>query len=353
MDKKYAVVLYFNICPLVVACGRFLARDHGRVCGNAVIVGLVSRISRERKESFQRGGSVFLVVRGVVHGADSRDRFFRFRLEIVVRRVGGDVVCLCPEHGIEDRVFRRVVCCRHISNVMVFRTIARVVAVVSLFVPGDGRVREPAILAVFLAIACLAGVVGFYREGKLYSRCFRGVGIVLLLVGLVFLGSRAAWVGWGMGIAWIVLTGREWGVTRLLAVVRGKYRAGSIILLLFAGGLFAGVIYILYLLHPESVQGRFLIWRVAGTMLRDAPWFGCGSFSAAYMPAQGAWFEAHPDSPFVSVAGNNEYAFNEFLRWRVKRELSGCFFSWDWWRCVCILPREGTGFPVLQGAFWS
>jgi hypothetical protein len=180
--------------------------------------------------------------------------------------------------------------------------------------PGTGGFVNPAILAVFLAIACLAGVVGFYREGKLYSRCFRGVGIVLLLVGLVFLGSRAAWVGWGMGIAWIVLTGREWGVTRLLAVVRGKYRAGSIILLLFAGGLFAGVIYILYLLHPESVQGRFLIWRVAGTMLRDAPWFGCGSFSAAYMPAQGAWFEAHPDSPFVSVAGNNEYAFNEFLR---------------------------------------
>lgn len=180
--------------------------------------------------------------------------------------------------------------------------------------PGTGGFLNPAILAVFLAVACLAGLVGFYRKEKFYSRCLRGSGCTLLLVALGFLGSRAAWVGLGIGILWVVLTGREWGIARFLGNTREKYRVVKYIFLLLAVVIPVGVMYVLYQVHPESVQGRFLIWQVAGTMFRDAPWFGCGSFSAAYMPAQGAWFEAHPDSPFVSVAGNNEYAFNEFLR---------------------------------------
>ncbi len=180
--------------------------------------------------------------------------------------------------------------------------------------PGTGGFMNPAILAVFLAIACLAGLVGFYRREKFYLRCSRGIGIVLLLITLGFLGSRAAWVGLGIGILWIVLTGREWGVARFFGNIREKYRIGKYIFLLLAIVVPVSIIYVLYLVHPVSVQGRFLIWRVAGMIFRDAPWFGCGSFSAAYMPAQGAWFEMHPDSLFVSVAGNNEYAFNEFLR---------------------------------------
>lgn len=32
------------------------------------------------------------------------------------------------------------------------------------------------------------------------------------------------------------------------------------------------------------------------------------------MPMQAAWFQAHPDSPLIKYAGNNLYAFNEFLR---------------------------------------
>ena len=60
--------------------------------------------------------------------------------------------------------------------------------------------------------------------------------------------------------------------------------------------------------------GTFLIWQVAGRMFLDAPCFGGGSFAALYMPAQGAWLEAHPGSSFAMVAGNNEHVFNEFLR---------------------------------------
>lgn len=180
--------------------------------------------------------------------------------------------------------------------------------------PGTGGFMNPAILAVFLAIACLAGVIGFYYKESVYVRVCRGAGVMSLLVTLGWLGSRAAWVGFMLGVLWIVLTGRRWRFTCFLKNMIKQYRLGKYILLLLVIAISASVIYILYLLHPVSVQGRFLIWQVAGRMFREAPWFGGGSFAASYMPAQGAWFEAHPGSPFAMVAGNNEYVFNELLR---------------------------------------
>lgn len=180
--------------------------------------------------------------------------------------------------------------------------------------PGTGGFMNPAILAVFLAVACLAGGYGFYREEKLYSRVFRSIGIVLLLVCLAGLGSRAAWVGLGVGVLWTILTGGGRRISSFRGYINKKSRLWRYALYTFLIVILAVMVYALYFLHPASVQGRFLIWQVAGEMFRESPWFGCGLFSASYMPAQGAWFEAHSDSPFTLVAGNNEYAFNEFLR---------------------------------------
>ena len=145
-------------------------------------------------------------------------------------------------------------------------------------------------------------------------RVLRGAGVILLLVTLGWLASRAAWVGLMLGILWIVLVGRRWRFTRFLENMFKQYRFGKYILFLLVIAISASVIYILYLLHPASVQGRFLIWQVAGRMFLDAPCFGGGSFAALYMPAQGAWLEVHPGSSFAMVAGNNEHVFNEFLR---------------------------------------
>ena len=94
---------------------------------------------------------------------------------------------------------------------------------------------------------------------------------MLLLITLGFLGSRAAWVGLGIGILWSVLTGREWGVARFFGNIREKYRIGKYIFLLLAIVVPVSMIYVLYLVHPASVQGRLLIWRVVGTIFRDAP----------------------------------------------------------------------------------
>ena len=67
-------------------------------------------------------------------------------------------------------------------------------------------------------------------------------------------------------------------------------------------------------MRPDSVQGRFLIWQVIGSKLPEALWLGHGSLEALYMPLQAGWFREHSVSAYANVAGNNVYAFNEFLR---------------------------------------
>ena len=67
-------------------------------------------------------------------------------------------------------------------------------------------------------------------------------------------------------------------------------------------------------MRPDSVQGRFLIWQVIGSKLPEALWWGQGSLEALYMPLQAEWFREHSVSAYANVAGNNVYAFNEFLR---------------------------------------
>ena len=62
------------------------------------------------------------------------------------------------------------------------------------------------------------------------------------------------------------------------------------------------------------MQGRFLIWQVIGSKLPEALWLGQGSLEALYMPLQAEWFREHSVSAYANVAGNNVYAFNEFLR---------------------------------------
>jgi hypothetical protein len=74
-------------------------------------------------------------------------------------------------------------------------------------------------------------------------------------------------------------------------------------------------ILLLYNYRPKSADGRLLIWRVSCGMIADRPLtgHGAGAFAEKYMLYQAAFFEQHPESRFVLVAGNAEYPFNELL----------------------------------------
>jgi len=75
-----------------------------------------------------------------------------------------------------------------------------------------------------------------------------------------------------------------------------------------------GIVF-LYNYRPKSADARVLIWRVSCDMIMDRPLsgHGAGAFDEKYMLYQAAFFEKNPKSPFVLVAGNAGYPFNELL----------------------------------------
>jgi O-antigen ligase len=81
----------------------------------------------------------------------------------------------------------------------------------------------------------------------------------------------------------------------------------------------------LYHLNKESVDGRFLIWKVSMNMIRDKPVSGYGfdQFKAHYMNYQASYFEQNQASEEAMVAGDSNYAFNELLQVSVENGVPG------------------------------
>lgn len=177
-----------------------------------------------------------------------------------------------------------------------------------------GGFFNPAILGLFLALALLAGLLQWKTQTLPFTKCLLGVSFFILLYCIILANSRASWLALFMGCAWLYLTGMKRQKIRLQTFSTIKPALKYSLIFAIAGILVYLAIIGLYYIRPDSVQGRLLIWQVIGSHIPQSPWIGQGPLQAHYMPMQGSWFQAHPDSLFVRFAGNNIYAFNEFLR---------------------------------------
>jgi O-antigen polymerase len=81
----------------------------------------------------------------------------------------------------------------------------------------------------------------------------------------------------------------------------------------------------LYQFKKGSADGRRLIWKVSTAMIKDKPIWGHGfdGFIANYMDYQAAYFNDNPESKEAMVAGDTNYAFNEFVQLTVENGLVG------------------------------
>ena len=145
-----------------------------------------------------------------------------------------------------------------------------------------------------------AGICSFKKEFGIGWKVCWLLNFLLLLYGILSINSRASWIALVMGILW--------------KAARQKYRYPNYLSFILLSVILLIGIYAGYRMRPDSVQGRFLIWQVIGSKLPEALWLGHGSLEALYMPLQAGWFREHSVSAYANVAGNNVYAFNEFLR---------------------------------------
>ena len=125
--------------------------------------------------------------------------------------------------------------------------------------------------------------------------------------------SRAAWVAIAVSTAYLLWqTGtvhRWWSMLRLPTKIKTALPALAAIILVCG---MAG----LYLLKKDSANGRLFIYRNTLAMIADKPLtgHGPGGFAARYMHYQAAFFAQNPEAPQAWQAGDNHYAFNEYLR---------------------------------------
>lgn len=89
------------------------------------------------------------------------------------------------------------------------------------------------------------------------------------------------------------------------------------VLILFTISSICGLGYYLYLLNPDSVKGRFLIYFVGSKMIGNHPFFGIGfqQFQVMYNDFQSQYIRSN-ELPITTqwLAGDTYYSFNEFLQ---------------------------------------
>jgi O-antigen polymerase len=148
--------------------------------------------------------------------------------------------------------------------------------------------------------------------------------VTLLCMALVLPASqsRAAWVAMSVSAAYLLWQAgtvrRWWSGFRLAGKIKAALPAMAAIVLLCG---MAG----LYLLKKDSANGRLFIYRNTLSMIADQPisGHGPGGFAARYMHYQAAFFAKNPEAPQAWQAGDNHYAFNEYLRHAAEYGLVG------------------------------
>lgn len=139
--------------------------------------------------------------------------------------------------------------------------------------------------------------------------CLTFIAIILILPATM---SRAAWLAASVGCL-IVCYGKYADKIKGYCSLHKKrvIQVGSVlaicVVLILIG---------IYYLKRDSANGRLLIWKTSLNVLANRPGgVGVGRFSRAYGEGQAAYFATGNASAWEEqVAGNPEYAFNEYLQ---------------------------------------
>jgi O-antigen ligase len=126
--------------------------------------------------------------------------------------------------------------------------------------------------------------------------------------------SRASWLAATGGCTWVLFTFLTENKKMKAVIALNKKRCmlitSAIVILIIVGGVG------MYHLKKDSANGRMLIWKNTIELIKQNPMgVGIGNFSGSYGHVQAVYFEAeHGTEDEKHVAGNPEYAFNEYLQ---------------------------------------
>jgi O-antigen ligase len=160
--------------------------------------------------------------------------------------------------------------------------------------------------------------------------------------------SRAAWIAALAGCMAVIWKYARYRFGKWRGLwQRKKVRITIVACCILVAGLLSG----LYLMKKDSADGRRLIWRVSGSIIREHPVFGVGygRFPAVYGDAQAGYFlSGERTEGEVMVADNPGYAFNEYVQTGVELGLAGLIlFAGMVISCFRPVTQKGNGSCAL------
>lgn len=181
-----------------------------------------------------------------------------------------------------------------------------------------GSFGNPGPLGGLLAIGLLVNVTFLYhaikRKSYLYSIAY-AMASLLTVAGLWLSQSRAAWVAvWISGLFLLcIYMYRRMSKKRFCLCLSALF----ILFILF--------LVAVYFLKKDSADGRLLIWTNTWRMIQEFPLFGqgTGGWLADYMHLQADYFVQRPDSPYLLLADNVAYPYNEYLLLLAEQGMAG------------------------------
>jgi|GEM_PF-4039546 len=232
-------------------------------------------------------------------------------------------------------VFYGYACCGCVLTVYGFLQYLGVMKSFNPYYAITGPFHNPAPFSCHLMVTILIGVVLLFND---YSkRAIKNVRIGILLLYILlnsFLlfvcGSRAAIFATVFGIL-ILFTSRP--------RVRLMFNALKNVKIWFAiGTVFLTLLFLLYLIRPDSANGRLLIWRASLNIFLEHPVTGIGfdNFVPQYAADQIAYFSSSASSFYEKERADFiTHPFNEPLLLLVENGLIGfCLFSFLTFRVI-------------------
>lgn len=142
--------------------------------------------------------------------------------------------------------------------------------------------------------------------------------VCTILLVLPATWSRAAWIaslGACLFVALCFLL-RKGKLRNKLSAYYNNHKTGVLFCLFLSILVLSTALAGMYALKKDSADGRLLIWKTSVQVIKEHPFgVGLGNFAGSYGEKQAAYFASGKASGGEElVAGNPEYAFNEYLQ---------------------------------------
>lgn len=165
-------------------------------------------------------------------------------------------------------------------------------------------------LNAFVSILCIGVIILYnYKDNKIIYVVSYMVFVYSIYI-ITHTGIRSAWPAMFIGVLSILYFNKNYKVNTSENPLKKAVSISAIIAIFFL------LLAFLYLIRPESVHGRILIWKISIFMLIDNPVYGIGynNFSYYYNLYQAEYFsQGQAAVEEILLAGNVQHAHNEYL----------------------------------------